>query len=501
MNLLGFFLGYHDSNLCFYSTDWSRLEYFKSERMLRIKHHQANFDFVKQMCMRFDFKPDVIAYADVGNDTWSKTPLSAICPKDKLFCKKDNNSFFNCDTFCVDHHYAHILSSWPVASKADIGIAIDGCGDHELTSRVIANPFDLNLASILFSGSYTSVATFLKRIGRLMNLTGLSDDFAGKIMGAQAYGTVDYDYVNSVGDVSERINDLIDLISWRGKPLPSDFFRFDNLAFRDWLASVHTVCGNIIGSFFDKWCKPQHNIVYSGGCALNTVFNELLIQRYKNLSVPPHCYDGGLSLGCLKFLQMWYGLPDLPTSGFPYWQHDFQQEGDSKIDLVADLLADGKIVGWYQGRGEIGPRALGNRSILMDPRVLNGKDILNYRVKHREHWRPYAPAVLEKESGKWFNTDYSPYMLRAAKVLDGKQGQIPSVVHVDGTSRIQTVKSDNLFGRLIERFYQKTGVPMLLNTSFNSGGSPIFSSRKQCLDLFNNSEIDAVCMGDTLKIK
>jgi carbamoyltransferase len=165
------------------------------------------------------------------------------------------------------------------------------------------------------------------------------------------------------------------------------------------------------------------------------------------------------------------------------------------------MLADGKIVGWHQGRGEIGPRALGNRSILMNPAIPDGKAILNEKVKHREPWRPYAASVLEEYASDWFGTDTpSPYMMRAIPVRDEKKSIIPAVTHEDGTCRIQTVTSEQnpAFYDLISEFHKLTGIPMLLNTSLNVGGKPISGHPDRSIALLRSSEMDALCTGDNI---
>ena len=149
-----------------------------------------------------------------------------------------------------------------------------------------------------------------------------------------------------------------------------------------------------------------------------------------------------------------------------------------------------------QGRGEVGPRALGNRSILMHPGAERGKDILNKRVKHREHWRPYAPSVLWEHTKEWFDVDVPcHHMLRTVRVK--RPDRVPAITHVDGSSRIQTVHG-GVYWELIKAFYDKTGIPMVLNTSLNNGGKPICSSPEQAMELFNNSDMDAICIGNKL---
>jgi len=165
---------------------------------------------------------------------------------------------------------------------------------------------------------------------------------------------------------------------------------------------------------------------------------------------------------------------------------------------AAETLKNGGIVGWFQGRSEVGPRALGNRSILADPRKAENKDIVNARVKHRESFRPFAPAVLEEHAREYFDfAGSSPYMLFVPQVASDKQSSIPAVTHVDGSARLQTVSKEmnSKFYRLIETFYQLTGVPVVLNTSFNDKGEPIVESPEDALRFFAETDMDRLFMG------
>ena len=168
------------------------------------------------------------------------------------------------------------------------------------------------------------------------------------------------------------------------------------------------------------------------------------------------------------------------------------------------LLVDGKIIGWFQGRMEMGPRALGNRSILADPRHAEMKDLLNASVKFRESFRPFAPSVLEEKCGEWFNSSHpSPYMILVYDVLPEKRALVPAITHVDGTGRVQTVsrKHNPKYHRLIEEFDRLTGVPMVLNTSFNIRGEPIVHHPEQAVECFLKTGMDALFLGDYLLTK
>jgi carbamoyltransferase len=167
---------------------------------------------------------------------------------------------------------------------------------------------------------------------------------------------------------------------------------------------------------------------------------------------------------------------------------------------VAKEIADGKIVGWFQGRMEWGPRALGNRSIVVDPRRAEMKDTLNARIKRRESFRPFAPSILLERVGEYFERDYpDPFMIKVYPVRPEKRKEIPAVTHVDGTGRLQTVrKEDNsLYWQLIKEFENLTGVPIILNTSFNEN-EPIVCKPEEAIDCFLRTRMDVLVMGPFL---
>ncbi|NIQ80934.1 MAG: hypothetical protein GTN93_23135 [Anaerolineae bacterium] len=171
------------------------------------------------------------------------------------------------------------------------------------------------------------------------------------------------------------------------------------------------------------------------------------------------------------------------------------------VKKTARLLADGKIVGWLQGRCESGPRALGNRSLLAHPGVPAMKDMINKKIKHREFWRPFAPACLEEEVANWIDIDHpQPYMLEAPLVKEKRRGVIPAVTHVDGTARVQTVNEQQnaRFYALIKAFHELTGIPMLLNTSFNDKGFPLCNDAHVAVELLKSTGMDYLVIEDYL---
>lgn len=265
--------------------------------------------------------------------------------------------------------------------------------------------------------------------------------------------------------------------------------------------------------------SPSRNLCIAGGVGLNSVANEKIFRksRFEDIYIAPNCGDTGMALGCAL-----YGLREhrgLHEAGV--LEHDFLgPEHDDRAmdeaiagaglkpidseDVIADtarFLAEGKIVGWFDGGSEYGPRALGHRSILADPRTAKMKDHLNQRVKHREAYRPFAPVVLEEEVSDWF--EYSGpnrFMLRVAPVREDKRALVPAITHVDGSARLQTVDSGSnpRFYRLIQAFKQRTGVPVILNTSFNIAGKPIVETPADAVECYAGTGIDVLVLGDRI---
>ncbi|WP_326762786.1 hypothetical protein OHB35_52930 [Streptomyces phaeochromogenes] len=271
------------------------------------------------------------------------------------------------------------------------------------------------------------------------------------------------------------------------------------------------------------------NLCVAGGVALNCVAADK-IRRLPEVSgyfAPPAASDRGQALGCA--LYAWHRRTgDLPqrTLSSDYFGRDYTDEEieqalnrDPRSGLVerrrtpfswrresdiartaAQMIADGKIIGWFQGGSELGPRALGARSILADPRTTASSDALNQRIKHRERFRPFAPAVLADHAGTWFDLDVaSPFMLLAPPVRPDHADKIAGVVHVDGTARVQTVDPATVpaYGALIEHFHQFTGVPVVLNTSFNDR-EPIVETPADALATLQACDLDAACIGPYL---
>jgi len=265
------------------------------------------------------------------------------------------------------------------------------------------------------------------------------------------------------------------------------------------------------------------NLCLGGGVGLNGVANYRLLKEspFENIHIPPSPGDAGSAIGCAQYLyyihqknqrtievdnserihENVYVGPSFSDDEIVSFLDDekIQYQKLDKISLLektAKLISEGNIIGWYQGKMEWGPRALGNRSILADPRDANMKDILNEKIKHRESFRPFAPSILEEFASEYFDIDIpSPYMLMVAKVK--KPESIPAVTHVDGTGRLQTVSKDSnpLYYELINQFYKITGIPVIINTSMNVMGEPIVNTPKQAYSMIVKTDMDYLMMG------
>jgi carbamoyltransferase len=264
------------------------------------------------------------------------------------------------------------------------------------------------------------------------------------------------------------------------------------------------------------------DLCLAGGVALNSVMNSRLLREagFERIFIQPAASDAGNALGAA--LWVWHqrlGRPRGPAMTHAFhgaaWTEREQANALAgqglEVRTVADpaeeaarLLADGRIVGWFQGRAEVGPRALGARSILADPRRAETKDLVNARVKRREAFRPFAPSVLDEHGPEFFDGYHpNPFMLLVQPVRADRRAQIPAVTHVDGTARLQSVTAaeNPLYHRLITRFAAHTGIPVILNTSFNLRGEPIVHRPAEAVADFRRSDMDALFLGSLLATK
>ena len=270
------------------------------------------------------------------------------------------------------------------------------------------------------------------------------------------------------------------------------------------------------------------SVCLAGGVAFNCVANGKIPREttFENVYVHPAAGDAGLAVGAAQYV--WHQVLGNPRSfvmEHAYWGPEFsveetrqaidaaklssnghavaQLEEQKLLEQTARIVGEGKILGWFQGRAEWGPRALGNRSIVADPRRPEMKEVLNRRIKHREIFRPFAPSILAEASAEWFEESHpSPFMTMAYPVRSEKRDLIPAPTHVDGTGRLQTVtKTANpRYWKLIKEVERQTGVPVVLNTSFNDN-EPIVCKPQEAIDCFLRTQMDALVLGDFLITK
>lgn len=262
----------------------------------------------------------------------------------------------------------------------------------------------------------------------------------------------------------------------------------------------------------------------AGGCSLNGVANSRILRDtpFSKPFIQAAASDDGTCLGAAYWV--WHNVLNRKERFYmnhAFWGPEYPDDhirrvalnGDyhvklckdeaELVDFVSSLISEGKVVGWYQGRSEWGPRALGNRSILANPALTTMKDTINKKIKRRESFRPFAPSVLKEEVSTVFEQIVdSPFMMHVVKVRKEWRGRIPAVTHIDATSRIQTVdKSSNpLYYNLIDAFRNKTGIGLLLNTSFNEN-EPIVDTPEQAFDCFRRTDMDVLCLGRYVMLK
>lgn len=463
---------------------------------------------------------------------------------------------------CVEHHLAHLASSFFVSpfERAAV-LSLDGLGDFASGMWGIGEGNRITvLGSIAFPHSvgmyYTAVTQFLGfwKYGDEYKVMGLSaygepeflDEFRQMLQVNEGMGyTMDLRYFRHHTDGPT--------MTWEaGEPqlgrLFSDYFvqrfgephpprtpvgrREENLAatLQTRLEEVVLHQINALYRLVAERTKQATNaLAYAGGVAFNCVANGKIFDAtpFEHLYIQPAAGDAGLAIGAAFYV--WHqilGQPRKFVMEHAYWGPEFGENeirqalrrklGNSEVGgsglrvvrlsedelvrVTARHIADGKVVGWFQGRMEWGPRALGNRSIVVDPRRPEMKDILNKRVKHREPFRPFAPSILEEYTGDYYEHSYpSPFMLLAYKVRHEKREEIPAPTHVDGTGRLQTVskQTNPLYWRLIDTFRQLTGVPVVLNTSFNEN-EPIVCTPDEAIDCFLRTHMDVLAIGNFL---
>ena len=456
-------------------------------------------------------------------------------------------SSLQADFHNVEHHRAHMASAYFVSPFDEAAVlSVDGMGDFVSTMWGIGKGNCLEVdGSISFPHSlgifYSAVTQWLGfpkygDEGKVMGLAPFGDpvflDKMRKVVRLQHDGTfeLDVDYfahhaegVTMSWDESEpKLGALFSerFVQMFGEPrVPGSEITSRH---QDVAASLQAMLEETELAMVRKLQREsgQRALCMAGGVALNSAFNGRVLPEtdFTDIYIQPAAGDAGTALGVCYFIyhqvlskprtyvmNSAYTGPQfdnesieilLKKHGLPYKAIDQH----TLVEQAADILVRGDVLGWFQGRMEWGPRALGNRSILADPRSDVMKNILNSRIKHRETFRPFAPSILLEKVGEYFDQDYpDPFMVKVYNVRSEKRAEIPAVTHVDGSGRLQTVSHEDAprYWALIDEFRRKTGVPVVLNTSFNEN-EPIVCNPQEAIECFLRTRMDALAIGDYL---
>tara|TARA_B100000401_G_scaffold438083_1_gene385360 strand:+ start:1958 stop:3688 length:1731 start_codon:yes stop_codon:yes gene_type:complete len=452
----------------------------------------------------------------------------------------------------IDHHLSHIASSYyPSGYNKAYALSIDGFGDFCSIALAKCDNGKIDIIDKLLYPN--SLGVFYEAFTQLLGFNNYGDEY--KVMGLSSYGKPKY---------FEKINSEIFLdgiypnlnlkyfdhhrknfkYNFEGSPKQStilnseinNIFKVEDINIEknfeyvsDIAASIQKVFENklniILKNKIDK--KFSENLVLSGGCALNSLSNGKIMEseNFKNIFVPYSPGDSGGAIGASlyylsnkhyfkKFVnikspyignkypidEIKKNLNKLDTSNFEIMEFN---DNDKLFEIVTKSLVESKIIGWFNGPMEYGPRSLGNRAILANPTNSQMKEIINRKIKRRENFRPFAPVIIQEEKSKWFKSgNKNPYMSFVETILPEKRSIIPAVTHVDGTGRVQTVNFDEnpKLYKLIYKFFEFTKVPILLNTSFNEN-EPIVENPAQAMNCFIRTEMDALVLENILLIK
>jgi carbamoyltransferase len=436
--------------------------------------------------------------------------------------------------FFVNHHLSHASSFFISNFNESSIVTADAFGENQCIGFYSGNKN--NIKKIFEQKFPHSLGSFYSTFTEFCGFKAQSEEW--KLMGASAYGkkSIYQNKINNLikfndqgqfflnlkyfnhymfhrpGYVNEYLEKHIGIKKNQlNHDLNQDYF---DIAYST-QNTFEKIYLNLIKNVYKK--NKSKNLVLAGGCALNCVANGKVMKNtnFDNIFIPPFPDDSGAGLGAALFVNSIlfkknskvvfnhnYLGPDYNNNEILKVLKKFKLQynfTDDIYDLASESIASGKIIAWFQGPLEFGDRALGNRSILADPRNRFMKDKINKSIKYRENFRPFAPAVLEEKANEYFeNYQTSFYMEKTLIIKKNKRKLIPAVTHVDGSGRLQTVKKSNniLFYSLIEKFYKKTGIPILLNTSFNVQGEPIVCTIEDAIKNFYLSGLDELYIGN-----
>ena len=465
------------------------------------------------------------------------------------------NEKFNGQIHSIEHHYSHLSSAFhPSPFKKAVVVSIDGFGDFASAAWGKGDGVDIKIDNQVYFPH--SLGIFYQALTQYIGFPNYGDEY--KVMGLAPYGKpnfldamedivllkddgsfelnlnyfrhhkekIDYEWDNSspyVGTLySPNLEKLLGPSRKKNEPITQ---KHKDIAF-----SVQAMYERAFFHLLNKLHKKYKidTLAIAGGCGMNSVANGKIRLKtpFKKIYVQSAAGDAGGAIGAA--FSAWYKIIKNQDKKRPiihnhaYWGPSYNDEEIGNILTIKDNeikkqncvvkyennikklalktaseIADGKVIGWFQGRMEWGPRALGNRSIIGDPRRSDMKDILNLKIKRRESFRPFAPSVLREDVPLWFEQDDDvPFMMQVYQIIKDKRSLIPAVTHLDGSGRLQTVYKDTnpLYYTLISTFKELTGVPMVLNTSFNEN-EPIVCKPDEALETFLRTKMDLIVMG------
>jgi carbamoyltransferase len=446
----------------------------------------------------------------------------------------------------IEHHQTHVAAGFLISPYEEAAVlSVDGMGDFTSTLTAMGRGTDWSEFDRVWFPH--SIGFLYSAVTMYLGFPYYGDEY--KVMGLAPYGEPEFaDFFRKMirpkGDVFELNLDYFThhkkgvKMSWNdGAPVVQPFHsallekemgamrqkgeemtpRHDNIA-KSMQVVTEEIILHMLNRLHDKTKCP--NLCMTGGVAMNSVANGKITTAtpFENVYIPAGAADNGTSFGAAFYV--WnkvLGKPRGFVQDHAYWGCEstddecaealrklglpFEQlEGEALLESTANRMIDGKVVGWFQGKMEFGARALGSRSLIADPRRTDMRDIINLRIKFREKFRPFAPSILEEEVGEWFEIDeHTPYMEKVFPIKKEKRGLIPAVTHVDGSGRLQSVskKSNPRYHALISKFFEKTGVPIVLNTSLNEN-EPVVRIPEEAISCFLRTDMDVLVLGNCL---
>ena len=515
-NLVSIFAG-HDSNISFYNAEKDEYHTIEIERLVQKRYFRLHEDNSPE------YQKDILIQCrDIAEREWGiKNDYEAFLVSSDGYIQTDPRDIFNVEKVITvaSHHQTHAASTlYKSPFDQALIFSYDGggddghfniyLGDKEKGIRLLENiPSD-------FGGGYLLCGSLVREVAeKSRHQLALS----GKLMGLCGYGKPIKEYVPAFKEFFFD-RDYKKLAETTGLPLknvdnpwenPLENWVFEGQEGYDIAATAQEAFENAFFSVLDKY-DADIPLIMTGGCALNVLVNEKVKCLYNRpLYVPPNPHDGSLSLGHMFLYRKPTERVEIAYSGLPL----LNKRTDLKFYVakynatkitkkqIAELIKDGKILGLVYGDSEVGPRALGNRSIVCDPNIADMKDILNSKVKFREWYRPFAPFCKKEDANKYFssrNFDNLEYMSYAPDVKQEYRDKLPAITHVDGTARLQVVteESHSHFYELLTEFGKISETNVLLNTSFNIRGYPILSTIEDALYALNNTQMDYVIIED-----